>query len=198
MLARILKRGHGYNRSLRHETFNFLLARTASFIMPENTWLQWSHSHVVSLLQCLTHPGQNMEANTRGNWWRRCFLTGSFKNKRAKPKVVSIRFNWQVKLQPNLKETINKEMRGLTCCTSTFYLSTHPDTNVDVVGIDLRPKVFADPLLAEELFEELGAVFQVVSTDPPLPRFSVLDPRGVVTRAPLHPAWAASFGECMG
>lgn len=24
MLARILKRGHGYNRSLRRETFNFL------------------------------------------------------------------------------------------------------------------------------------------------------------------------------
>lgn len=97
-------------------------------------------------------------------------------------------FNWQVKLQPNLKETINKGMRGLTCCINTFCLSTHPDTNVDVVSIDLRPKVFADPLLAEKLFEELGTVFQVVSTDPPLPRFSVLDPGGVITCAPLHPA----------
>lgn len=75
---------------------------------------------------------------------------------------------------------------------------THPNSNVDVVGVHLRPEVFADPFLSEEPLEELGAVFQVVSADPPLPRLSVLDAGGVVARAPLHPARAARFGEGMG
>lgn len=75
---------------------------------------------------------------------------------------------------------------------------THPNSDVDVVGVDLSPQVLADPLLAEELLEKLGAVFQVVAADPPLPRFPVLDAGGVVTRAPLHPARAACFGKCMG
>lgn len=66
------------------------------------------------------------------------------------------------------------------------------------MGIHLSPQVLADPLLAEELLEKLGAVFQVVAADPPLPRFPVLDARGVVARAPLHSARAARFGECMG
>lgn len=56
------------------------------------------------------------------------------------------------------------------------------------MGVDLSPQVLADLLLAEELLEELGAIFQVVATDAPLPRFSVLDARGVVTCAPLHSA----------
>jgi len=75
---------------------------------------------------------------------------------------------------------------------------THPDSHVDVLGVDLRPQVLADLLLAEELLEELGAVFQVVAADPPLPRFPVLDAGGVVARAPLHPARAARFGERVG
>lgn len=75
---------------------------------------------------------------------------------------------------------------------------THPNSDVDVVGVDLSPQVLADPLLAEELLEKLGAVFQVVAADPPLPRFPVLDAGGVVARAPLHPARATSFGKCMG
>ena len=45
MLARIL-RDHIYNRSLRRETFHFLWARTASFIMPENTWLHRAASRL--------------------------------------------------------------------------------------------------------------------------------------------------------
>lgn len=82
---------------------------------------------------------------------------------------------------------------------SCFQPALHrPNSNVDVVGVNLSPQVLADPLLAEELLEKLGAVFQVVTADPPLPRFSVLDAGGVVTRAPLHPARAACFGECMG
>lgn len=64
--------------------------------------------------------------------------------------------------------------------------ATHPNSNVDVVGVNLSPEVFADPLLAEELLEELGAIFQVVATDPPLPRFSMLDAGGIVTCASLH------------
>lgn len=66
------------------------------------------------------------------------------------------------------------------------------------MGIHQSPQVLADPLLAEELFEKLGAVFQVVTTDPPLPRFPMLDPGGIVTSAPLHSTWAARFGKCMG
>lgn len=75
---------------------------------------------------------------------------------------------------------------------------THPNPNVDVLGIDLSPQVFADLLLAKELFEELGAVFQVVTADPPLPRFPMLDAGGFVARAPLHSARATRFGKCMG
>lgn len=74
---------------------------------------------------------------------------------------------------------------------------THPDPDVDVLGIDLSPQVFADLLLAEELLEELGAVFQVVPADPPLPRFPVLDAGGFVARAPLHSSRAARFSKCM-
>lgn len=66
------------------------------------------------------------------------------------------------------------------------------------MGVDLSPQVLADPLLAEKLLKKLGAVFQVVAADPPLPRFSMLDAGGIVTRAPLHPAGAARFGKCMG
>ncbi len=66
------------------------------------------------------------------------------------------------------------------------------------MGVDLGPQVLADPLLAQELLEELGAIFQVVTADPPLPRFPVLDARGVVACAPLHAARAARFGERMG
>lgn len=76
-------------------------------------------------------------------------------------------------------------------------LHTHPDSNVDVLGIDLSPQVFADLLLAQELFQELGAVFQIVAADPPLPRFPMLDAGGLVTRAPLHSARATRFGKCM-
>lgn len=70
---------------------------------------------------------------------------------------------------------------------------THPDSNVNVVGVDLRPQVFADPLLAQELLEKFGAVFQVVTADPPLPCLAMLYSWGVIARAPLHSAWAASF-----
>lgn len=73
--------------------------------------------------------------------------------------------------------------------------TTHPNSDVDVVGVDLSPQVLADPLLAQELLEELGAVFQVVAADAPLPRLAVLDARGVVARAPLHPARAAGLGQ---
>lgn len=76
--------------------------------------------------------------------------------------------------------------------------ATHPNSDVDVVGVDLSPQVLADPLLAQELLEELGAVFEVVSADAPLPRLAVLDARGVVARAPLHPARAAGFGQRVG
>lgn len=69
-----------------------------------------------------------------------------------------------------------------------LFVHTHPNSDVDVVGVDLSPQVLADPLLAEELLEKLGAVFQVVAADPPLPRFPVLDAGGVVARAPLHAA----------
>lgn len=82
-------------------------------------------------------------------------------------------------------------MRHIYCNISTSLGSlvhTHPNSNVDVVGVDLSPQVLADLLLAEELLEKLGAVFQVVTADPPLPRFSMLDAGGVVTRAPLHSA----------
>lgn len=75
---------------------------------------------------------------------------------------------------------------------------THPNSDVDVVRVDLSPHVLADPLLAEELLQELGAVLQVVAADPPLPRLAMLDAGGVVARAPLHPARAARFGEGMG
>ena len=66
------------------------------------------------------------------------------------------------------------------------------------MGVDLSPQVLADPLLAEKLLEKLGAIFQVVAADPPLPRFSVLDAGGIVTCAPLHSARAARFSERMG
>lgn len=72
------------------------------------------------------------------------------------------------------------------CNISTPLSHTHPNSNIDVVGVDLSPQVLADPLLAKELFEKLGAIFQVVTADPPLPRFSMLDPGGFVARAPLH------------
>lgn len=81
---------------------------------------------------------------------------------------------------------------GLSC------VYTHPNSNVDVVCIHLSPQVLADPLLAKELLEKLGAIFQVVATDSPLPRFSMLDAGGVVTCAPLHSPWAARFGKRMG
>lgn len=66
------------------------------------------------------------------------------------------------------------------------------------MGFDLSPQVLADPLLAQELLEELGAVFQVVAADTPLPRLAVLDARRVVARAPLHPARAAGLGQRVG
>lgn len=75
---------------------------------------------------------------------------------------------------------------------------THPNSNIDVLGINLSPQVFADLLLAQELFEKLGAVFEVVAADPPLPRFPMLDAGGFVTRAPLHSARAARFGKRVG
>ena len=73
--------------------------------------------------------------------------------------------------------------------------SPYPDSDVDVVGVNLCPEVLADPLLPQELLEELGAVFQVVPADPPLPCFPVLQTGGVVASAPLHPARAAGFGQ---
>lgn len=76
--------------------------------------------------------------------------------------------------------------------------TTHPNSDVDVVGVDLSPQVLADPLLAQELLEELGAVFQVVAADAPLPRLAVLDAWRVVARAPLHPARAAGLGQRVG
>lgn len=81
---------------------------------------------------------------------------------------------------------------------STPLSHTHPNSNIDVVGVDLSPQVLADPLLAKELFEKLGAIFQVVTADPPLPRLSMLDTGWFVARAPLHAPWAACFGKCMG
>lgn len=88
----------------------------------------------------------------------------------------------------------------MQCSSSLFYAFTltHPNSDVDVVGVDLGPQVLADPLLAQELLEELGAVFQVVAADPPLPGLSMLDAGGVVARAPLHPARAACFGQRVG
>jgi hypothetical protein len=65
---------------------------------------------------------------------------------------------------------------------------THPDSDVNVVGVDLRPQVFADPLLAQELLEKFGAVFQVVTADPPLPCLAMLYSWGVIARASLHSA----------
>lgn len=79
-----------------------------------------------------------------------------------------------------------------------LFVRTHPNSDIDVVGVDLSPQVLADPLLAQELLEKLGAVFQVVAADPPLPGFPMLDAGGVVARAPLHAARAARFGERMG
>lgn len=75
---------------------------------------------------------------------------------------------------------------------------THPNSDIDVLGVHLSPQVLADLLLAQELFEKLGAVFQVVAADAPLPRFPMLDAGGFVTRAPLHSARAAGFGQRVG
>lgn len=94
------------------------------------------------------------------------------------------------------KEDILPQKRFWTNCFHVNSgLHTHPNSNVDVLSINLSPQVFADLLLAQELFQELGAVFQIVAADPPLPRFPMLDAGGFVTRAPLHSAWAARFGE---
>lgn len=66
------------------------------------------------------------------------------------------------------------------------------------MGVHLSSKVLADPLLAEEPLEELGAVLEVVAAHPPLPRFPVLDAGRVVAGAALHAARAACLGEGVG
>lgn len=80
-------------------------------------------------------------------------------------------------------------------CAQPIAASTHPNSHIDVVGVDLSPQVLADPLLAQELLEELGAVLQVVAADAPLPGLAVLDAWRVVARAPLHAARAAGLGQ---
>lgn len=81
---------------------------------------------------------------------------------------------------------------------NNIWRHTHPCANVDVVGFHLSPQVLADSFLSEELLQKLGAVFEVVATNPPLPRLPMLDAGGIVTRAPLHASWAARLGEGMG
>lgn len=74
---------------------------------------------------------------------------------------------------------------------------TYPNPNIDIMGVNMGPQVLADPLLAQELFEELGAVLQIISTDTPLPSLAVLQAGRVVARAALHAPRAASFRQCV-
>lgn len=63
---------------------------------------------------------------------------------------------------------------------------TDPNPHIDIMGVDVGPQVLADPLLAQELLEELGAVLQIIPTDAPLPGLAVLQAGRVVARAALH------------
>jgi len=66
------------------------------------------------------------------------------------------------------------------------------------VDVHLGPQVFANPLLTQEFFQELGAVFEVVSTNAPLPGLAVLQVRGVITGAALHAPSTACSGQGVG
>lgn len=51
---------------------------------------------------------------------------------------------------------------------------------------------------AQEVFDKLVGILEVVSTASPLPRLAVLQVRGLVTRAALHASRAASFRHSVG
>lgn len=59
--------------------------------------------------------------------------------------------------------------------------------------IDVGPQVLVDTFLAQELFEELCAVLQIIPTDSPLPGLAMLQAGRVVARAALHAPRAAGF-----
>lgn len=63
------------------------------------------------------------------------------------------------------------------------------------MDVHLGPQVFADPLLPQELLQELGAVLEVVPADAPLPGLAVLQAGGVVAGAALHAPRAARLGH---
>lgn len=63
------------------------------------------------------------------------------------------------------------------------------------MDVHLGPQVFANPLLTQEFLQKLGAVFEVVSTNTPLPGLAVLQVRGVVAGATLHAPSAARAGQ---
>lgn len=63
------------------------------------------------------------------------------------------------------------------------------------MDVHLGPQVFANPLLTQEFFQELGAVFEVVSTNAPLPGLAVLQVWGVVTGAALHAPSTTRSGQ---
>lgn len=50
---------------------------------------------------------------------------------------------------------------------------------------------------AKKLFDKLVGIFEVVATAAPLPGLAVPKVRGLVTRAALHAACTASFGQRM-
>lgn len=66
-----------------------------------------------------------------------------------------------------------------------------------VVHVDAGAQVLVGPL-AQEVLDELVAVFEVVPTAPPLPGLSVLQVRSLVTGAALHPSCTARFSHGMG
>lgn len=66
------------------------------------------------------------------------------------------------------------------------------------MDVHLGPQIFPDPLLTQELFQELGAVFEVVPTHTPLPGLAVLQVWGVVAGAALHAPRAARSGQGVG
>lgn len=84
-------------------------------------------------------------------------------------------------------EHLCQALRSPQSCPRISYLDAH----VGVVDVHLGPQVFADPLLPQELFQELGAVLEVVPTDSPLPGLAILQAWGVVAGAALHAPGAA-------
>lgn len=77
--------------------------------------------------------------------------------------------------------------------SSLDYLHAH----ICVVHVHTCAQVLVGAF-AQEVLHKLVGVFEVVSAAPPLPGLSVLQVRGLVTRAALHASCAASFGHRVG